>query len=80
MAALMFYKTYAIWLQLTLQKTLAALRFANESERLLREVSKKSASRPKIANLVAAVEALSPTQFAERADKLADMGAKKIKK
>lgn len=73
--------TYTVSLQATLQKTLTALEAEKEkSKTLLKEASKKAALVPKTANNVAAAQSLSPTQVAERADKLADMCAKGIKK
>lgn len=72
---------HAISLQQTLQKTLTALESEQDkSKTLLKEASKKSALVPKSANNVAAAQTMSPAQVAERAEKLADMCARGIKK
>lgn len=73
--------THTLSLQETLQKTLGLLGSEQEKcKNLLKDASKKSALAPKTANSVAAAQTLSPTQVAERAEKLGDMCAKGIKK
>lgn len=72
---------YVISLQTTLQTALAALGSAEVNNRaLLKDASKKSALLSKTANRIAAEQTLASTQLAERAEKLADMCAKGIKK
>lgn len=78
---------YVISLQDTLQKTIVALGTEQEknkalqekSKTLLNDASKRSALANSTSN-VAAAQTLSPTQVAERADKLASMCARGIKK
>ncbi|MCJ1264624.1 hypothetical protein MMC22_004498 [Lobaria immixta] len=71
---------YVISLQDVVQKTIAALGTEQEkSKTLLNDASKRSALANSTNN-VAAAQTLSPFQVAERADKLASMCARGIKK
>ena len=72
---------YVISLQGTLRKTIATL--GNEQEKtksLLKDASKKSVLAPSTANNLPTVQSLTPAQLILRADKLADMCRRGIKK